>query len=74
MKEDSKTDDVELIKKSIEEVGKAAQKLGEVMYADAAKQQQAAGQPGQPGQPGEAPTETPKTDDVVDAEFESVDK
>jgi len=50
-----------------EELGKASQKLGEMLYADAQKQAQEA----QAGQ--SADSEQPKKgDDVVDAEFEEV--
>ena len=62
-----KGDDKTAIDAKAEELGKASQKLGEMLYADAQKQAQAeqAGQPdGEQAKKG--------GDDVVDAEFEEV--
>ena len=62
-----KGDDKAAIDAKAEELGKASQKLGEMLYADAQKQAQEA----QAGQ--SADSEQPKKgDDVVDAEFEEV--
>ena len=62
-----KGDDKAAIDAKAEELGKASQKLGEMLYADAQKQAQEA----QAGQ--STDSEQPKKgDDVVDAEFEEV--
>ena len=62
-----KGDNKAAIDAKAEELGKASQKLGEMLYADAQKQAQEA----QAGQ--SADNEQPKKgDDVVDAEFEEV--
>jgi molecular chaperone DnaK len=76
LKEKIKADNIEDIKKSMESLGKASHKLAEEIYkAQAAQQQQGAGQPSQeqdaqqqaPPQGDEQP-ESGK-DDVVDAEY-----
>jgi molecular chaperone DnaK len=76
LREKIKTDNIEDIKKSMESLGKASHKLAEEIYkAQAAQQQQGAGQPSQeqdaqqqaPPQGDEQP-ESGK-DDVVDAEY-----
>ena len=60
------SDNKDAIKAEIEKVNKVAQKLAEVMYAS---QQAQAQQDAQPNT-----EEAPKGDDVVDADFEEVDK
>ena len=62
-----KGDDKAAIDAKAEELGKASQKLGEMLYADAQKQAQEA-QAGQSAENGQQK----KGDDVVDAEFEEV--
>ena len=62
-----KGDDKAAIDAKAEELGKASQKLGEMLYADAQKQAQEA-QAGQSADNGQQK----KGDDVVDAEFEEV--
>ena len=62
-----KGDDKSAIDAKAEELGKASQKLGEMLYADAQKQAQEA-QAGQSADNGQQK----KGDDVVDAEFEEV--
>ena len=83
LKEAVKGDDLDAIKKSIENVMTASQEIGKIMYEEAAKAQAAAsgtavpgGEEGPEGAP--APEGTPeaegdakkKDDDVIDAEFE----
>ncbi len=63
--------DPELIKQKIEALSQASHKLAEVMYQQAA-QDQASGQAGNTGAQGAAAP--PEDDDVVDADFEEVDK
>jgi molecular chaperone DnaK len=74
LKESTKTEDADAIKKAIEGVSTAAQELGKVLYEEAAKKQQAAdAQQGQPEpEPQAEPEGEPKKggDDVIDAEFE----
>jgi len=63
-------DNVDEIKRLTEELTQASHKLAETMYANATKDQaQSAGGPG----PGSA-SGSPKDDDVVDADFEEVQK
>ena len=64
--EAAKGDDADAIKSKIEALATAAQKLGEAVY----KAQQAEAQQSTE----EATTESKKDDDVVDAEYEEVDK
>jgi len=61
-------EDTEEIKKLTEELTQASHKLAETIYANA-NQEQPQGQPGP-----ESDAETPKDDDVVDADFEEVKK
>jgi len=77
LKEAAKQDDVEAIKRAMENVSTASQSLGKIMYEKVAQQQAAAGQPA-PGEPApdEPATENDKKkkdDDVIDAEFEVKD-
>jgi molecular chaperone DnaK len=70
-----KGDDKEKIEAKAQELGQAAQKLGEKMYADAQAAQAAAGAAGAGGAPGGAGggKQAPKDEgDVVDAEFTEV--
>jgi len=82
LKEKIKTDNIEDIKKSVEELAKASHKLAEEVYKEqAAKQQQQQQQPGQgPGEPGSQSGPQPDNpqgpessnagkEDVVDAEY-----
>jgi len=64
-----KGDDKEKIDAKAQELGQAAQKLGEKMYADAQAAQAAAGAPGEAGGGKQAPKDE---GDVVDAEFTEV--
>jgi len=70
LKEALKGDDVDRIKKLMEELSKVSQKLGEEMYkaqqAASAAQQQGAGQPGTEQQ---AEPEKAREGEVIDAEF-----
>ncbi len=81
LKEAVKGDDLDAIKKSIENVMTASQEIGKIMYEEAAKAQAAAGGTAVPGGE-EGPQGAPsaeaapdgdgkkKDDDVIDAEFE----
>jgi len=79
LKEVSKGEDADAIRKAIENLSEAGQELGKVLYEEAAKKQAAAG--GQAGPAGPAPDAAPpqegevkrKDDDVIDAEFEAKD-
>ena len=77
LRESAKGDDVTAIRRSIDDVQRTAQKLGEALYKTAgaaagAGAGAAAGGAGQAGsQPGPQPGgQTPGGDDVIDAEFE----
>jgi len=80
LKEAVKGDDLDAIKKSIENVMTSSQEIGKIMYEEAAKAQAAAGGPeGAAGQGPESPQAEStdeggeakkKDDDVIDAEFE----
>ena len=68
-------DDIDAIKKAIEDLNQASHKLAEVMYAQAAAQQ-GAGPEGQQtqGSSAEGAQGAPgKDENVVDADFEEVD-
>lgn len=67
LKKAQETDDKDKIKAGIDELSKAAQKMAEAMYAAGQAQ---AGQTDQ----SQAQDDAPKGDDVVDADFEEVDK
>jgi molecular chaperone DnaK len=79
LKEVSKGEDADAIRKAIENLSEAGQELGKVLYEEAAKKQAAAGGPAGPAGP--APDAAPpqegevkrKDDDVIDAEFEAKD-
>ena len=64
LKETIKSDDVDAIQQQTQALAQASMKLGEAMYK--AQQAQAAGE-------GEAKPDSPKDDNVVDAEFSEVD-
>ncbi len=74
LKEALKTEDIEKINKSKDELMKASQKLGEAVYKQEAEKAQAAGPAGQPGDGGPAPTNGKEAsgdkpeEPVVDAE------
>ena len=80
LREKVKTDDKDVIQKSMEDLTKASHKLSEMMYQQATQQAQQEGaagaQPGAGPQP-EAQTdsgaEEPKDDNVVDADYEVMD-
>ncbi len=86
LKEASKGEDGEAIKKAIENLSTTSQELGKVLYEEAAKKQAAAGgapggtpPQGEPGQqapppPPEGETRRKGGDDVIDAEFEAKDQ
>jgi len=61
-------EDTEEIKRLSDELTQASHKLAEAMYAQASAEAQAQGDTGEPT------TEPPKDDDVVDADFEEVNK
>ena len=61
-------EDTEEIKRLSDELTQASHKLAETMYAQASAEAQAK------GDTGETTTEPPKDDDVVDADFEEVNK
>ena len=71
LKEVNKGEDLEAIKKAVENLGNASQELGKILYEEAAKNQ-AQQQPGQDEQPKQEPKQG--GDDVIDAEFEADDK
>ena len=62
-------EDTEEIKRLADELTQASHKLAETMYAKAAEQQAQAGTGG-----AESTAEASKDEDVVDADFEEVDK
>ncbi len=70
LKEAAKGDDADTIRKSVENLATASQTIGKIMYEEAAKQAQAAGEAkaekpeAKEGEPGK------KDDDVIDAEYE----
>lgn len=74
-----KDKNVDRIKKGMEEVTKAAHKLAEEIYKEAAKKQQASGQAGGSTHAGaqehqeQQQKEAPPKDDVIDAEFKEED-
>jgi molecular chaperone DnaK len=77
LKEASKGEDGDAIKKAMENLGQAAQELGKILYEEAAKQQTAQAPP-PPGPEDQGPPDEKKTkrkggDDVIDAEFEAKD-
>jgi molecular chaperone DnaK len=77
LKEATKGDDGDAIKKAIENLGTAGQELGKVLYEEAAKKQAASAQTGgaeQPPPPPEGEVKRKGGDDVIDAEFEAKDK
>jgi len=76
LKEAVKSESVEEIKKKMEELNAASHKIAEAMYKEASKAKQAGAEPGpQPEQqPQEEPGKQEKQEDVVDADFEEVDK
>ena len=67
-------DDIDAIKKAVEDLTNASHKLAEAMYAKATEQQQQteAGAGAQGGQKAEQAGAGKKDDDVVDADFEEV--
>ena len=70
LKKAMETENTEEIKRLTEELTQASHKLAEAMYAQASQQQSQQGAAG--GQ--ETGEEAPKDDDVVDADFEEVNK
>ncbi len=78
LKEASKGEDGDAIKKAMENLGQVAQELGKILYEEAAKQQ-AAQAPPPPGPEDQGAPDEKKTkrkgggDDVIDAEFEAKD-
>lgn len=77
LKETTKGDDVEAIRRAMESVGTASQTLGKIMYEQAAQQQQTASPDAGNGgnDASSAPDDKKKDDDgdVIDAEFEVKD-
>jgi len=82
LKEATKSEDAESIKKAIENLNNVTQELGKTLYEEAAKKQAAAGQAQAQTQPGQADQAPPQegevkrkgSDDVIDAEFEAKDQ
>ncbi len=72
LKEVAKGDDIEAIKKAIENLAQVSQELGKILYEEAAKEQGAA--QGEASSSDEQPSEKKGGDDVIDAEFEAEDK
>ncbi len=72
LKEAAKGDDIEAIKKAIENLAQVSQELGKILYEEAAKEQGAA--QGEASSTDEQPSEKKGGDDVIDAEFEAEDK
>jgi molecular chaperone DnaK len=72
LKEAVEKNELETIKQKTQELTQSSMKMGEAMYKD----QQAAGTPGEGAKQTQADTneETPKDDDVIDADFEEVDE
>jgi len=80
LKEASKGDDPDAIRKAIENLSEAGQELGKVLYEEAAKKQATGGGqagPAGPDQeaapPQEGEVKRKDGDDVIDAEFEAKD-
>jgi len=76
LKDTLKGDDADAIRKAAENLGKASQELGRVLYEEAAKKTAASDQTGGPAQTTPPENEARKKDkgDVIDAEFEAKDK
>jgi molecular chaperone DnaK len=82
LKEVTKGEDGDAIKKAMENLNSTAQELGKILYEEAAKKQQAAGGAQQQPSEGPKPTEQDEQgkvhrkggDDVIDAEFEAKDQ
>ena len=72
LKEAVEKNELETIKQKTQELTQSSMKMGEAMYKD----QQAAGTPGEGAEQTQTDTneETPKDDDVIDADFEEVDE
>jgi molecular chaperone DnaK len=72
LKEAVEKNELEAIKQKTQELTQSSMKMGEAMYKD----QQSAGTPGEGAQQTQtdANEETPKDDDVIDADFEEVDE
>jgi molecular chaperone DnaK len=78
LKETTKGEDGDAIKKAIENLGSVSQELGKVLYEEAAKKQQASGssagpQASQTPPPPQDNVNRKGGDDVIDAEFEAKD-
>jgi len=78
LKEATKGDNADAIRKAIENLGTASQELGKTLYEEAAKKQAASAASGQadqsPPPPAEGEVKRKGGDDVIDAEFEAKDK
>ena len=72
LKEAVEKNELETIKQKTQELTQSSMKMGEAMYKD----QQAAGTPGEGAEQTQTDTneETPKDDDVIDADFEEVEE
>ncbi len=68
LEEKIKEDDLDAIKEATEKLSTAAQELGKVVYEQAAKEQQAQGNPS--AQPANDAAAASKDDDIIDAEYE----
>ncbi len=75
LKEATKGEDADAIKKAIENLGTTSQELGKVLYEEAAKKQAASAPTDQATQtpPPEGEVKRKGGDDVIDAEFEAKD-
>jgi len=76
LKETLKGEDASAIRKAVDNLGKAGQELGKVLYEEAAKKRAASDQAAGPAENTPPETQTRKKDkgDVIDAEFEAKDK
>ena len=72
LKEAVEKNELEAIKQKTQELTQSSMKMGEAMYKD----QQSAGTPGEGAEQTQTDTneQTPKDDDVIDADFEEVDE
>jgi len=76
LKETLKGEDASAIRKAVDNLGKAGQELGKVLYEEAAQKRAASDQAAGPAENTPPETQTRKKDkgDVIDAEFEAKDK
>ncbi|HOJ68223.1 MAG: molecular chaperone DnaK [Candidatus Hydrogenedentes bacterium] len=73
VREVAKGEDADAIERAITDLGRATQKIGEIMYAEAVKKQQAAGAAGTGGTGNTASQGSAAGDDTIDANYKVVD-